>query len=88
MTLTSLPPYEKLPQNKKDLIDEFLPFITAAFAGCTATMIIQPIDLLKVQIQIKNEMRTKFSIKGIISEIIRTKGYRGFYIGFKAIIIF
>lgn len=42
---------------QKSVFDIVKPFVFGGFSGCIATSCIQPIDNVKVQIQIKSEQR-------------------------------
>ena len=63
------------------------PFAIGGFSGMTATMIVQPVDMIKVRIQIKSEElakkgeRGKISPFAIINEIKSQYGIKGFYKG-------
>jgi solute carrier family 25 (mitochondrial oxoglutarate transporter), member 11 len=63
------------------------PFVIGGFSGITATCFIQPVDMIKVRIQIKAEELAKTGQKGsvspfaMITEINKTSGIGGFYKG-------
>lgn len=63
------------------------PFIVGGLSGLTATTVIQPVDMIKVRIQIKAEDLAKSGQKGSVSpfvvlkEIHSTSGIAGFYKG-------
>ena len=64
--------------------DAVQPYLIGGFSGCTATMIVQPVDMLKVRIQIKSEQLGKganVSPFSMIKEIYSTGGVVGFYRG-------
>lgn len=80
----SLPPLAPppAPAKKKSLLDIVQPFIIGGLSGCIATTIIQPIDMIKVQIQIRSEQGTKLGFFPMIAKL-RSEGkpvsffYRG-----------
>src|SRR5689334_2482245 len=63
------------------------PFVIGGLSGLTATTFIQPVDMLKVRIQIKAEDLAKSGQKGSVSpfvvmkEIHASGGIAGFYRG-------
>lgn len=63
------------------------PFVIGGMSGISATCVIQPVDMIKVRIQIKAEELAKSGQKGsvspfaMISEIRKTSGIAGFYKG-------
>jgi solute carrier family 25 oxoglutarate transporter 11 len=62
----------------------FLPFIIGGISGMVATTCIQPIDTIKVRIQIKGEGGTgksNASFSFIAKEILTNQGVKGFYKG-------
>lgn len=73
-------------------LDACLPFIIGGMSGCTATSIIQPMDMIKVRIQIKSEELAKLRAEGkaptgsvspfvVMGEIMSNGGIRAFYRG-------
>jgi len=66
------------------------PFIIGAMAGCTATSVIQPIDMVKVRLQNSGEMgsgpavRSPFRMAGMI---YRNEGMLAFYKGLSAALL-
>jgi solute carrier family 25 (mitochondrial oxoglutarate transporter), member 11 len=69
----------------------FQPFITGGIAGCTATSIVQPIDFIKVQLQLQGEGQRRTETKPlsgfqIISKAIRENGIKSIYAGYSAAI--
>jgi solute carrier family 25 oxoglutarate transporter 11 len=72
-------------------LDATLPFILGGLSGMTATCFIQPVDMVKVRIQIKNEEMSKLKAQGkavssvspfvVIKEILATGGIKTFYKG-------
>lgn len=73
------------------VLDATLPFVLGGLSGMTATCFIQPVDLVKVRIQIKNEEVSKLKAAGkpagsvspfvVIKEILASGGVRTFYKG-------
>lgn len=63
------------------------PFVIGGLSGMTATCVIQPVDMIKVRIQIKSEELSKTGTKGsvspftVMSEIRQSSGIKGFYRG-------
>lgn len=84
----SIPPKSAMSR----LLDAVLPFAIGGASGMTATCFIQPIDMVKVRIQIKNEEISNLRAEGkptssvspfvIIKEIHSSGGIRTFYRGF------
>lgn len=65
-----------------------LPFLFASVSSCTATTVIQPIDTLKVRLQIAGESKglggsskSATSMSGVIKTMLAEEGVRGFYKG-------
>ena len=91
------PPPTPAPQQapkKKGItkfLDAVLPFAIGGASGITATCFVQPIDMVKVRIQIKNEEVSKLKAQGkpfgsvspfvVIKEIIASGGFKTFYKG-------
>lgn len=74
-------------------LDATLPFIIGGMSGITATSIIQPVDMIKVRIQIKSEELSKLKHEGkattgnvspftVIKEILAYGGVKAFYKGY------
>lgn len=74
-------------------LDACLPFIIGGMSGVTATSFIQPIDMIKVRIQIKSEEFSKLKAEGkviagnlspftAIKEILAYGGPKAFYKGY------
>lgn len=59
----------------------FLNFLTGGLSGMCATTIIQPIDMVKVRIQLRGESRGKTSPLDVAKEIYHQGGMKGFYQG-------
>lgn len=74
-------------QQFSPMLEKLLPFAFASISSCTATMVIQPIDTLKVRIQIASESKglggskTTQSVASIAKNILATEGAKGFYKG-------
>jgi len=63
-------------------VDTALPFLIGGLSGMTATSVIQPIDTVKVRIQIKGEEGIKnASPFAVAKEIHQSQGIKGFYQG-------
>jgi len=72
---------------KKSLWSTIEPFAIGGISGMTATCFIQPVDMVKVRIQIKGEQLAKSGQKGsvspfvVVNEIRQSYGIKGFYKG-------
>jgi solute carrier family 25 oxoglutarate transporter 11 len=63
-------------------VDTILPFVIGGLSGMTATSVIQPIDTVKVRIQIKGEEGIKNASPFAVAREIRAHdGVKGFYKG-------
>ena len=63
-------------------VDTILPFVIGGLSGMCATSVIQPIDTVKVRIQIKGEEGVRnASPFAVAREIHQNQGIRGFYQG-------
>lgn len=94
-TLTPSPaPAKATPAPKSGttkFLDATLPFALGGLSGMTATCFIQPVDMVKVRIQIKNEEGSKLKAQGkaagsvspfvVIKEILASGGIKTFYKG-------
>lgn len=79
-TTTTTIPTTKTPQNS--WIDSLLPFVLGGISGMAATSVTQPIDTVKVRIQIKGEDGAKnVSPFAVAREIRQQQGIKGFYQG-------
>jgi solute carrier family 25 oxoglutarate transporter 11 len=61
-----------------------LPFVIGGISGMVGTTVIQPIDMVKVRIQIKSEevgKSQKVSTTSVIKDIYKTGGIKNFYKG-------
>ena len=73
------------------ILDATVPFVHGGLSGVTATCFIQPIDMIKVRIQIKNEEMYKLKLEGkpvgsvspltVFKEIYAVGGIKSFYKG-------
>lgn len=61
--------------------DTIQPFWIGGSSGMMATCIIQPIDMIKVVIQIKSEQGQKATFFSAMKDIMSKKGIMGFYRG-------
>lgn len=78
------------PAKPQSFLDTAMPFIIGGSSGMMATCVIQPIDMIKVQIQIKSEKLGKsanLSPFTIAREIISTKGFGYLYHGLSSALI-
>jgi solute carrier family 25 oxoglutarate transporter 11 len=84
---------DPVPPKKKTstrILDAILPFALGGCSGLIATCFIQPIDMIKVRIQIKNEELYKIKAEGkpnvspsvVAREIYASGGAKAFYKGF------
>lgn len=63
-------------------VDNVLPFLVGGLSGMCATSVIQPIDTVKVRIQIKGEEGIRnASPFAVAKEIRQQQGIKGFYQG-------
>lgn len=83
---------------KTSVMDQIKPFLFGGLSGCCATCTIQPIDTVKVRIQIVSEEK---SLKGgdksiaqrstspfkVAGEVYKQSGILGFYRGIDAAIL-
>jgi|JI9StandDraft_1071089.scaffolds.fasta_scaffold20569_1 hypothetical protein len=80
ITMTS----QKITQ--KSSVDKFLdavqPFWIGGLSGMIATSVIQPIDMVKVLIQIKSEQGQKATPATAIADVMAKDGIKGFYRGY------
>jgi len=72
---------------QKSLWSTIEPFVIGGISGMAATCVVQPVDMIKVRIQIKSEQLAKSGTKGSVSpftvmnEIRASSGIAGFYKG-------
>lgn len=67
-------------------VDAILPFLIGGISGMIGTSVIQPIDMIKVRIQIKSEeigKSKKVSAIKVIHEIYNNGGIKSFYKGYE-----
>jgi solute carrier family 25 oxoglutarate transporter 11 len=60
------------------------PFVTGSISGCLATCCIQPIDMVKVRVQVAGAEGGSTNPFGIASDIMKKEGAGGFYKGLSA----
>ncbi len=74
-----------IENQKKSTLDKILPFMVGGGSGMFATSIIQPIDMVKIQIQLKSEALGKggrISPFGVIRDMMNNgRGLKQFYKG-------
>jgi hypothetical protein len=81
----------------KSFWDIAQPFVIGGLSGCIATSIIQPVDMIKVTIQLKSEeiavakkagkeIKGDVSFTGAIRDIYKSGGIKAFYKGFRNIL--
>lgn len=67
-------------------LDAIQPFVIGGLSGMFATCIIQPMDMIKVSIQLKSEEQANHKIKispfTVAGEIYKVEGMKGFYRGY------
>lgn len=73
-------------QSSSSIFDTLRPFIFATISSCTATSVIQPIDTLKVRLQILSESRgagqkVESGVFRTLNGIIAQEGVKGLYRG-------
>ncbi|UKJ90414.2 oxoglutarate/malate translocator protein [Theileria orientalis] len=74
-----------LPQKVRKYVNPYVPFVLGGLSGCTSTMIIQPIDMVKVRIQVyAATQRGSISPFTMISMIFKNEGMLSFYKGLDA----
>jgi len=62
------------------------PFVTGSMAGCIAGSIVQPIDIVKVRIQVGAAEGGSTSPAVIARQMLQNEGFRGFYQGISGMI--
>lgn len=73
------PPAEKGGLSK--FLDAIQPFWIGGLSGMIATSVIQPIDMIKVTIQLKSEKGEKATFGSAMNDVMSKDGIRGFYRG-------
>ena len=63
-------------------LDTIQPFWIGGASGMSATCVIQPIDMIKVVIQLKSEKGEKATFGSAFKDILSKDGIRGFYRGY------
>lgn len=77
--MTSLPT-EKSSSDK--LLDAIQPFWIGGLSGMMATCVIQPVDMIKVVIQLRSEKGERATFGTAFKDILTKDGVRGFYRGY------
>lgn len=77
------------PQKKETIADKIRPFIIGGLSGMVATCVVQPIDTVKVRIQISGEGRTKGQVMNtnplsVGKQILTEEGVASLYKGLDA----
>ena len=62
-------------------LDAIQPFWIGGLSGMIATSVIQPIDMIKVTIQLKSEKGEKATFGSAMNDVMSKDGIRGFYRG-------
>lgn len=74
------------PSGADKFLDAIQPFVIGGLSGMFATCIIQPIDMIKVSIQLKSEEQVdhkkKISPFSVAGELYKAEGIKGFYRGY------
>lgn len=72
--------------SQSNLMDKIQPFIIGGSSGMFATCIIQPVDMIKVSIQLKSEelhgQKGSVGPFSVMKEIFAKEGVKGFYRGY------
>lgn len=72
---------EKIPFEEKPFYE---PYATGAFTGFTVAFVLCPCDMLKCRAQVAKSLGYDYSIKHIISSVLKERGPLGFYAGMPA----
>jgi len=67
--------------------DFYKNFLVGTMSACTATCAIQPIDMVKVRIQLMSEAGGNTSPFAVSKEIMKEGGVKGFYKGLDSAIL-
>lgn len=78
LIMTSLPVQKS---SKDKILDAIQPFWIGGLSGMIATCFVQPIDMVKVIIQLKSEQGQKANPATAIADVMSRDGIRGFYRG-------
>lgn len=79
-----------------DVFEIIKPFLFGGISGCCATTVIQPIDTVKVQIQVIGESNAKGAAAGsglstnpfeVAKRVISNEGIKGLYKGLDAALL-
>ncbi|XP_952265.1 oxoglutarate/malate translocator protein, putative [Theileria annulata] len=74
-----------LPQPMRKYVTPYIPFALGGLSGCTSTLIIQPVDMIKVRIQVlASTQNLKSSPFTVFSNILKNEGVLSFYKGLDA----
>ncbi|CDR97047.1 mitochondrial carrier protein family protein, putative [Babesia bigemina] len=74
-----------LPPAARPIVKPCLPFILGGASGCLATVCIQPIDMVKVRIQLAASAgQTKISPVALFGQIVKNEGLKSMYKGLDA----
>lgn len=73
-------PAEKSSRDK--FLDAIQPFWIGGLSGMIATCVIQPVDMIKVVIQLQSEKGQKATFGSALKDIMTKDGIRGFYRGY------
>lgn len=73
------------PSSNK-FLDAIQPFLIGGLSGMFATCIVQPVDMIKVSIQLKSEEaanhKAHISPFTVARDIFKAEGFKGFYRGY------
>lgn len=72
-------PAEKSGLNK--FLDTIQPFWIGGLSGMLATCVVQPVDMIKVTIQLQSEKGMKATFGSAINDVMSKDGIKGFYRG-------
>ncbi|KAK7289949.1 hypothetical protein RIF29_04012 [Crotalaria pallida] len=62
-------------------LSPYLSYVSGAFAGCAATVGSYPFDLLRTILASQGEPKVYPNMRSALIDILRTRGFRGFYAG-------
>lgn len=81
----SAAPATPKPSSNK-FLDVIQPFVIGGLSGMFATCIVQPVDMIKVTIQLKSEEaanhKARISPFSVAGDIFKAEGFKGFYRGY------
>ena len=63
-------------------LDTIQPFWIGGLSGMLATCVVQPVDMIKVTIQLQSEQGKKATFGSAIGDVMSRDGLRGFYRGY------